>query len=789
MAVQTFTPRGFTQGNQARFIPTLDIPIFDLSQVDQFGNELIEIENDRIDKIEENYSNILDTKDQLLQLDPGTAYGKSILDQKKEEYGIGEDTFKLSMDDLKDPFKQRRIQSSLQSLLNDSQVKDVLRESNEVKKFDDFIKRLERTNPQMALLAKRDLNSVRQDSTGQNSIFSLSPTNYEEINFSDIITEELSKLPADVKVQQKNDGNGFIVFSDVRDFRMTDEEFSELVAEKYADDPRVQNTFRSRIDPSKPESERSVNDPDAVGNYLKQESIKAYNNFDNVVLKNTVREDKIAVDNARTANDIKVKEAQAAASSGASSGTTPTFSANTFGKFGANVGNNLSRQGFNVGTEELLVLDKLFEEGDIPTKEQKEDGSVVYTVENDLGEKQEVARFTKTPVSEGFIGTAAQERELNQNRVIARQSTATKNMVQTVRNNPIVRGRDGVSEGPLQDVFFDEVMMPQYIASKNRLESDPEFVEKAAEKGIFGNKLFYLLHHNGEGKAKEYVLNGTAPIKGNDQSDAEIEGAFRRAEAQFGENWDDVPTSEYIKHVESLGQYDVIYRGPANSSAFGAYQFTLSNWGKKLQEFVDDRVPTQTVTAIPKPTRIGSLMGIGSGSNQTNVENETTSDSQIQESINSTEPKVEIKKSFAERKIDKLNVEKTQLLQDRQSLIDNNIFEDDLGRQLRSIDNKVKDIEESIIKNENSIKSQEEFQEFRLDFINKSLSDLKPGVEKEMKAFNSIGQGAMRITMSNTEPPLYRVRMGNDLKEPKTREELVEFLRSFAIFSKFKKQK
>lgn len=595
-----YEPKSFNPGT-VDFVPTLNAPEFDLEGLEQLGNDIVEIENDKISKIEENYNSILNTKDEILGLDPGTVHGKKILDEKKSQFNLGDDTFNLSMDDLKDPFKHRQIQSSLKGLLADSQVKDVLKESAEIKKFDEFIKKLERVDTSMATLAKRDLNKVVEDPEGKHSIYDLSPDDYELINFSDIISEELKSLPADVKVQQKNDGNGFIIFSDARDIRMEDTEFAELVAEKYSDDPRVQNTFRSQIDPSKPDNEKSINDPDAIANYLKEESLKAYGKYDNVILKNTVKEDKITVDNAKTANDIRYKATQAG---GSKNSVYNTYSTEVYGKFGSTVGNRLKGQGYDVDSEQLLILDKLFEEGEIPSKTIQEDGTVVYSIDDpdNLGEQKEIARFNKIPVAKGFIGTAQQQLELNANPVIARQPVAVKNMVQTVRNNPVIRGKDGVSQGLLQDVFFDEVMYPQYAADKAALESDPEFAAKAQEKGIYGNKLFYLIHHNGKENARKYVMEGSAPIKGNDQSDEEIQGAFNRMERMFGDQWNDVATSEYIKQAESRDNPSVIYNGPANSSAFGAYQFTLSNWGDKLKKFVDDRAPSSQPKPESNPT-------------------------------------------------------------------------------------------------------------------------------------------------------------------------------------------
>lgn len=400
------------------FVSNLDYSGINPADITSALDEIDKIEENNISQIENRFKTLASEKDGLLNINPGSSYGRDVLERKKQEYGIGEDLFKLQEKDLKDPMKTNKISFTLKAFFNDPEVNEVLKEAELMKRFEKTtIPQLERKNPAMAAVAKKDLLEIRngvKDANGNiKTIYDISPEHYQDINFGKILQEELKALPTDTKVESTKDGSGYIIFSESKNFRMTGDEFAKAVAERYSDDPRVVNLFRSKVDPFKPKDQQLISDPDAVDKYLMDEARKAYDQFNNKGTKTFIKDDKVALQENRTQSSIALDEAKTqnkkeleamkaanrltyekerritkqvapggsgGGRKGSSAGTGEMYSVKDHGKFGASLGNDLEKNGYKTVESDVVILNKAFDAGDLltPRGVKNSDGSVSY---------------------------------------------------------------------------------------------------------------------------------------------------------------------------------------------------------------------------------------------------------------------------------------------------------------------------------------------------------------------------------------------------------------------------
>ncbi len=313
MSLQTFAPSGFKQGQEAKFTSTLDIPTFDLGALDQLSKELIQIEDDKIKNIEENYNTVLDTKDTITGLDTGFKYGNDVIARVKGELGIDDKLFNLSMEELRDPFKARAIKSKLTNLLGNSEVKAVIAEGNHLKDFEKEIRKMERNNPGMANVAKKMYNMVKTGTPINGvipSAYELNADNFKKVDISKLIQEEVDASDGNLSYEvNPNSPDGYLIFDKVSQKSYTPEQFAESVVSKYKDSPLIQNNLMAQLDPHKPVEEQIINDPEAVSKHLRQEALKVFGDGRQVV-DTDIKEDKIGVDKARLETDIALDNAQ-----------------------------------------------------------------------------------------------------------------------------------------------------------------------------------------------------------------------------------------------------------------------------------------------------------------------------------------------------------------------------------------------------------------------------------------------------------------------------------------------
>lgn len=286
--MEIYSPNNY-KGPRVGFDASLAVQDLSLDDLSNFADEVVAIEDKKLDTIKTNYDTILQAQEDVTGIKLTSAYGRNILEQKKDSLGINEDLYNISLEDLKNPFATRKVQSTLNNLVTDPEVTALIQEENIFQDYNRKVKQMERKDPGMANVFMSDLNKIATDASGSVSVMDIDLNDYQRIDFTELIKNELNSLPDTFEIKPNDLGNGYIIFDKVSNKKISEEDFAEMVAEKYSDSELVQNNFRAQIDPNKPEGERSIEDPDAIGNYLKEEARKAFQGSTNLVLSSEVR--------------------------------------------------------------------------------------------------------------------------------------------------------------------------------------------------------------------------------------------------------------------------------------------------------------------------------------------------------------------------------------------------------------------------------------------------------------------------------------------------------------------
>lgn len=260
------------------FDASLEVQDINLDDLSNFADEVVAIEDKKINTIKTNYDNILQAQQDVTGIKLNSAYGRKVLEQKKESLGINENLYNISLDDLKNPFATRKVQSTLNSLVTDPEITALMQEQKIFEDYDRKVKQMARKDDPMATVFQNDLNQIATDASGSVSVMDIDPNDYQRIDFTDLMMSKLDELPAGMSVRTAADGS-FEIFNPATGVVITEDEFALGVAEEFSDSPLVQNNLRAQIDPNKPEGERSIEDPDAMDSFLKDSAKKAFKRY------------------------------------------------------------------------------------------------------------------------------------------------------------------------------------------------------------------------------------------------------------------------------------------------------------------------------------------------------------------------------------------------------------------------------------------------------------------------------------------------------------------------------
>ncbi len=645
MALDIYGPQGY-QSTSVGFTPTLTVPTFDMTQMDELVGTVSDIEGDRIADIEENYANLGKLEDTVLGLDGGTSYGFGLLDEVKSEYGLNT-IMNFTDQELKDPFHQRKVQQRLTKAMNDPRMREALMEGKSTEAARESIRKLSRTNADLAIVAKKELNSIISDPNSQRTIFDFSEGDYEKINLDELIQtdlQELMKANPNITFERREDSpDGFVVFDKTTQVGTSLGDFvNEFVMPKYAGDVRVANNWAALQDERKPASERTTNDTQAVESFIRDSGERMYNTFGSPrVIDSVLKEDKIAISAAQTADKIKLKTTLGAGTSsnrsvgsgkGRSAGggsssrvTDPATGRISWSKakteFAMEPGDErvvLALNKHNIPLDDGLALrikDGRLTESSIPMIANLLDRGL--PVGEDLLDQIEDGEFTELDIAAyaNSIQTEKTASEISQspffsspNRKEYQQGGERHAYLTAFLQNPEVQ--DGIYE----DYYKDKVYTPGLEGiEKGGLNKGGKF--SSSEGKFSDNQLMYMIHHQGVEGAKHYLETGeisesTLINSGElDPVTKERKASKRDVKKELEDQMaflqdKDGQDFEVLKEmIESGGEYNLTTK-MENSSAAGIHQMLFHEHFDGIKEWIDKNGGPGEYLAPPEPVAL-----------------------------------------------------------------------------------------------------------------------------------------------------------------------------------------
>lgn len=603
-----YSPNQF-RSTPVQFVSTLDIPEFDLSEIDKLSKSIVDIDNKRVKTIEDNYNNLLDTQDDLTGLDGGTAYGFDLIKQVREDHNLTDDVFNFSMDQLKDPFHQRGVQTRLQGAMQDPRMREALNEGVAVKQAREDIRKLARKDSGLAMVAKNHLNKIVSDPNSQRTIFDFSIADYEKLDVKGVLKDEIEDFrkqnPNVEFIPRPGSPEGFIIFDKTLG-EINPDDFLSQMLDKYEDNPVLLNNLAALQDLQKAPEDRTIEDRNAIMGELRDAINETSTAFGGSrVVDSVLKEDRIAIDNARRDNALTIENAKAEdrlelenqraknrleleevkadarvrvkTTQGAGTarpgvnntvvaGGTKSDAKNTFEDSTNAVLDDVNSKGLNLeNTADGVNLNSRLKKGD-QVEVDETNNEIIVT--DPTGNREDLV----IPLSK--LGTSDVAFDL-----LSKNPFISSNY--PVGSEKWNYASQFITSPEIQDGFYRDYYVPNILdAGVNRIKG------QGIDTGDYNeNQLRYLVHHQGEAGARHFLETGEIlpDIVSKAGSNRDVKKELTDALAKFEA---DGPFEQIKDRVESGGNYSAVTTLP-NSSALGKHQVLFDTFFQPIKDYID----------------------------------------------------------------------------------------------------------------------------------------------------------------------------------------------------------
>ncbi len=352
------------------FTPNYDLSKLDVSPLDKLSEHILDINKKNKEDIIKNYNQMKSYQDLTTGLNFSMQRNKEVIDKAKSNLGIDDNIFKLSMSDLKNPFKIGDITSKMNNLMQHPDVKEAILEEERLKELQRNVDKLSRTrgpNDNMTVLAKNDIIELQTNPNGLTDegygVFDINPDNYKEYNLDTLIEGYLKDLPKETTMQLgKPLVDGYATLETYQKHKNSLEEVAANFMTLYGNDPRFLNTLRVKypgVDmkdlPSRvPELANTIKD---VVKGLVSKTGYGTSQLVKTELKESPKStlnNKIAEINARRDADIAVIRARGESKDTPSGGGSPTT---------AGVGLDALRKEYGIKDDQSVPFQQVIEAG------------------------------------------------------------------------------------------------------------------------------------------------------------------------------------------------------------------------------------------------------------------------------------------------------------------------------------------------------------------------------------------------------------------------------------------
>ena len=235
-----------------------------------FVQNKIKIETSKLADIENAFNSMQALKDDVLGIDVQNVDQYNRLKNIRTKYGIDDNFFDFSMDDLSNTGKIIQLENKVKRLTNDYEYKSILDEQKKANKFLEDINVIASLNEPLAIIAKKDYiekygNRSEKSFTG----FELNINDYTPID----IDAEMEKVAKDIEREYRlekdpnsPEGDGYIFVNKISGVTENGRSIFERKMDQMGANKNFSNNVKSYIALNSPDAD--YNDPEVYSDFI-----------------------------------------------------------------------------------------------------------------------------------------------------------------------------------------------------------------------------------------------------------------------------------------------------------------------------------------------------------------------------------------------------------------------------------------------------------------------------------------------------------------------------------------
>lgn len=260
MAVQKINVRFNTSSPTAD--PKIVGPSLPVDQILEFGDDVVDFEEMKLEDARDAYDDLLKIEDDLLGVYAENDLQVEQLDNEKRKVGFTDELFD-NMDEsiLNNRSEVARIQSMVKRITKGPVYSNIKKSQKEAEQWREFVRELEGKNPTMADLAKRDYIEnyakldMAKDKAARNAgdfsgVFKLSKSAYKDVDVDKEFTGMLADLEKDYTFEYTDIKDGAFVGIETKEgYKLSDPEVINVLKgrlrEQMANDKSFENNMKA----------------------------------------------------------------------------------------------------------------------------------------------------------------------------------------------------------------------------------------------------------------------------------------------------------------------------------------------------------------------------------------------------------------------------------------------------------------------------------------------------------------------------------------------------------------
>ena len=181
------------------YVSPLDIKPIDLKKVDENQKNYINVEKYKDKLAQYSYDALVETEDTVLNLPADNPYQVTQLEQLKGDVGVNDKLFDINVDDLKNPYAIKGIESKAARLVSDPRFINVQREQALHKQFKNSVNTTvcagKNANSVLCQMARAEQKKYFQDANGEYSATSLRAADFMPMDIMKELEDDLKRIP------------------------------------------------------------------------------------------------------------------------------------------------------------------------------------------------------------------------------------------------------------------------------------------------------------------------------------------------------------------------------------------------------------------------------------------------------------------------------------------------------------------------------------------------------------------------------------------------------------------